>query len=199
MKHLSRNRLLRVALAALLAILLADGGAHLRASGVQNTTIALRLTSTNEKAIGLSTVKDPMAVDYSIALASGTGANQASNVFHDQRTLTASSSENLDLAGTLTNAFGVTLTFTKIKAVIIHAATTNTNNVQVGGAASNGWIAWVGDATDIISVKPGGTFVWIAPDVNGGAVVAATGDLLKVANSSSGTSVVYDVTIIGVD
>jgi hypothetical protein len=71
--------------------------------------------------------------------------------------------------------------------------------VLVGGAASNAWLGWVGDVTDVVKVKPGGSFVWIAPDVNGGAVVAATGDFLKVANSSSGTSITYDVIIIGVD
>lgn len=171
----------------------------MQASGVQNTMLSLRISATGEKVQGANTAKFPVTLDYSQLLASGTGANQASNVFYDVRTITASSSENLDLAGTLTNAFGVTLTFTKIKAVIIHASSANTNNVQVGGAASNGWVAWVADATDIVSVKPGGTLIWIAPDASGGAVVAATGDILKVANSSSGTSVIYDVTIIGVD
>lgn len=169
-------------------------------SGVLNSQINLRLVATGEKVAGvLGTAKDPLTLDYSQFLGSGVGANQASNIFHDQRTLTASSSESLDLAGVLANAFGVTLTFTKIKAIIIHAAPANVNDVLVGGAASNAFVGCFGDVTDVVKVKPGGTFVWIAPDVNGGAVTASTGDLLKVANSSSGSSVVYDVTIIGVD
>jgi hypothetical protein len=173
----------------------------LYASGtLMSTRIALAINASGQSsALGLTTAKDDLASDYTQVLANGIGANQASNMFHDRRTLSASATENLDLAGVLTNAFGSTLTFTKIKAVIIHAASTNTNDVLVGGAASNAWVGWVNDATDVVKVKPGGTFVWIAPDVNGGAVVAATGDLLKIANSSSGTSITYDVIIIGVD
>lgn len=185
--------------AATAVTVLAYAMAITEASGVLSTQLQLRINAVGSKAVGIGTATDPNVLDYSIALSSGTGANQASNTFHDQRTITASSSESLDLAGTLTNAFGVTLTFTKIKAVIIHAAAANVNDVLVGGAASNAWLGWVGDVTDVVKVKPGGTLVWIAPDVNGGAVVASTGDLLKVANSSSGTSIVYDITIIGVD
>ena len=47
----------------------------------------------------------------------------------------------------------------------------------------------MGDVTDIVSVKPGGTFIWIAPDINGGAVTAGTGDLLKVAKTRPPLSV----------
>lgn len=183
----------------LAAALVIGAGIGLMASGVQNSTLTLKIVATGDKVLGLNTAKDRVNKDYSIFLGTGTAANQASNSFHDQRTITASSSENLDLAGVLTNAFGTTLTFTKIKAVIIHAASTNVNDVLVGGAATNAWIGWVGDATDIVKVKPGGTLIWVAPDNIGGAVVAATGDILKVANSSSGTSIVYDIVIIGVD
>lgn len=78
------------------------------------------------------------------------------------------------------------------------AAAANTNNVVVGGAASNGFINWVGDATDVINVRPGGVFMLVAPDSTAYAVTASTGDILKVANSSSGTSVTYTIVIIGV-
>lgn len=166
-------------------------------SGAQ---IVVKVLSTAlSSVLGLGTADDPVSKDYTQNLSNGTGANQASQQWHDQRTLTASSTENLDLAGVLVNAFGVVVTFTKIKALIIHASAANTNDVLVGGAASNAWVGWVNDVTDIVKVKPGGTLVWIAPDVNGGAVVTGTGDLLKVANSSSGTSVVYDVIVIGCD
>ena len=127
----------------------------------------------------------------------GTGENQAKSVFADERTLTASSTENLDLAGALTDVFGNTITFTKVKALIVQAASGNTNDVLVGGAASNGFISWVGDATDIVKVKPGGTFAIVAPDATGLAVTAGTGDILKIANSSSGTSVTYKIVVVG--
>ncbi|MGE3520995.1 MAG: hypothetical protein AB7J63_18795, partial [Vicinamibacterales bacterium] len=142
---------------------------------------------------------DPISLDWTQLFSSGTGANQASNLFHDRRTINASSSEDLDLAGSLTNKFGTTLTFTKIKAFAIRAAAANTNNVQVGGAAENGWVGWVADASDIVSIKPGGVLLWVAPNASGGAVSAGDGDLLKIANSGGSTSVTYDVVILGVD
>lgn len=130
-------------------------------------------------------------------LTNGTGANQANEAFFDRRTLTASSTENLDLAGGLTDAFGTTLAFTKIRALAVYAAAANTNNVLVGGAASAQFSTWVGDVTDVVVVRPGGLFLLTAPDATGLAVTATTADLLKIANSSSGTSVTYDICIIG--
>lgn len=183
---------------ALVAGLLA-WGTHAWATGTLQTQLQLRIYTTGTLAVGLTTIDNPVTKDYTQNLSSGTGANQASDIFQDNRTIAASSSENLDLSGTLTNAFGVTLNFTKIKAIIIHANSANTNNVQVGGAASNAFVNWVADATDIINIRPGGTLILVAPDATGYGVTASTGDILKVANSSSGTSVNYDVIILGVN
>lgn len=133
---------------------------------------------------------------FELAITDGTGANQANNVFSDERTIGASSSENLDLAGSLVNALGATLTFTAIKAILIVADAGNTNNVVVGGAASNAFPLF-GDPTDTIAVKPGGVFMIVDPSAAGYTVTAGTGDLLKIANSSSGSAVTYRVIIIG--
>lgn len=128
---------------------------------------------------------------------SGTGAGQADKVFADRRTLAASATENLDLAGSLTDALGATLTFARVRALLIEASSANTNNVLVGGAASAQFATMFGDATDVLVVRPGGLVLLVAPDTTGYAVAATTGDLLKVANSSSGTGVTYDITILG--
>jgi hypothetical protein len=130
-------------------------------------------------------------------LTSGTGASQANQVFVDTRTLTASSSENLDLAGALTNAFGSTITFTKIRALIIKADSGNTNDVVVGGHGSAAVASIFADTSDKIKVRPGGLFVLTAPDATGMAVTATTADMLTVANSAGSTSVSYTVIIIG--
>ncbi len=163
------------------------------------TKISLQVSAILASALDLVTSSAPLKLDQSYTLTSGTGANQASNVFSDTRTLAASGSESLDLAGVLTNAFGAVLTFTKIKAIIITAEATNTNDVVVGGAATNAFASMFGAATDKIKVKPGGAFAIVAPDVNGFAVTAGTGDLLQIANSGAGTGVTYDIIIIGVE
>lgn len=122
---------------------------------------------------------------------------QASKVFADRRTLAASASEELDLAGSLVDALGATITFTKIRALLIEASSANANTVVVGGAAANAVATLFGDATDTLVVRPGGVALLVAPDTAGYAVTPATGDLLKVANGGAGTAVTYDITVLG--
>jgi hypothetical protein len=169
-------------------------------SGVMDhVNLTVKVDSQALSALDFSTVSDPLLRDFTQLLANGTGANQVSNHWHDQRTLTASSSENLDLAGSLVNGLGQTLTFTKIKALIVKAAVANVNDVVIGNAAANAWLGPFGAVTHTIAVKPGGLVVLVAPDANGYAVTAGTVDILKVLNGGAGTSVVYDIVIIGVD
>lgn len=148
-------------------------------------------------ALDLGSTSSPLKYIRQLDLANGSGANQISKVFHDKRTLSASGTEDLDLAGSLTDPLGASLTFTKIRLMLIYAAPANTNLVVVGGAGSNGFITWVGDATDKVKIRPGGLFLATAPDATGYAVTASTGDLLTVANSSSGTGVTYDIVLLG--
>lgn len=132
-----------------------------------------------------------------VSFAHGTGANQANQIWTDTRTINASSSEDLDLYGSLTSALGTTLNFTKIKAIIIAAASTNTNNVVVGGD-SNGLVNWVGNANDVVNIRPGGFICLVAPDATAYGVTDSTGDILQIANSAGSSSVTYDIIVIGV-
>ncbi len=159
----------------------------------------VRLTVTGEldNTVTLGTVQHLLSYVNNPAFTNGTGANQANMVYGGTRTLAASATESLDLAGGLSNAFGNTITFTSIKTIVIVAAAANVNDVLVGGAASNAFINWVANATDIVVVKPGGMFCITAPTAAGFAVTADTGDLLKVANSAGTTGVTYDIVLIG--
>jgi hypothetical protein len=96
--------------------------------------------------------------------------------------------------GQLTGPFGTTLTFARIKGLLFKAAAANTNNVLVSRPASNG-VPWLSAAGDRSSIKPGGLFLWVAPDATGIAVTATTGDLITVTNSGGTTGVTYDVVI----
>ena len=138
-----------------------------------------------------------LAFAQSIHLDNGTGANAADRLYMDSNTLAASANVDVDLAGSLTDALGAALSFARVKALFLRAASGNTNNVVIGGAASNQFVGPFGAATHTFAVKPGGFMGWIAPDATGWAVTAGTGDLLRIANSGAGTSVTYDVVIIG--
>ena len=158
--------------------------------------VVFKLIGAMTQATDLSSPSDVLSRDYTMAYANGTGANQANMWWHDQRTLTASATEDLDLAGSLTSVFGTTITLTSLKGVFVYAATANTNNVNVTRPASNG-ITWLLAAGDGISIKPGAFLAWFDPSANGATVTAATADLITFTNSAGGTSVVYDVFLLG--
>lgn len=160
-------------------------------------TVRAEIGSSYTSVLDQGTATFPASVSSIIQFTNGSGANQVDRLFSDQRTITASSNEDLDLAGSLTDAFGATLTFVRVKAIIVKAAAGNTNNVVVGGAASNQFVGPFGAATHTIAVKPGGALIFVAPDATGWAVTAGTGDLLRIANSGAGTSVTYDIQILG--
>ena len=157
----------------------------------------LELSADFSSALDLASLRVPLDVKTQVDLANGTAANQADRIFHDTRTLSASGTENLDLAGVLTDPTGATITFAKIKLLLIKAAAANTNDVVVGGHASAAFVNWVSDATDKVVVRPGGGLCLWAPGAAGYAVTATTADMLTVANSGAGTGVTYDVVIIG--
>lgn len=161
-----------------------------------STKLTTSLVATLTDALDLSTVSDPLSYAARYDLTSGTGASQADMLWHDKRTLSASATEDLDLAGVLTNAFGDTQTFARIKMVVVAAASGNTNNVNVTRPASNGVPLFLA-AGDGIAVRPGGLFVAVASDATAYAVTAGTGDLLTFTNSAGSTSVTYDVIVIG--
>lgn len=163
-----------------------------------DTRVQATLMSTATKTtLDLVSVTAPLSVARNLPLTNGTGANQADQMFSDQRTLAASATEDLDLAGVLTDSFGAAITFARIKVIMIMAAAGNTNNVLVGGAASAQFVNWVADATDKVVVRPGGVLLLAATDATAYAVTATTGDLLRIGNSAAGTSVTYDIVLIG--
>lgn len=160
-------------------------------------TVSASIVGLLTGAVDIGDVAHSLSYGPTIKLDTGTGANQIDRIWADTRTLTASSSEDLDLAGSLVDAIGQAVTFARVKAILIRPAAANTNNVIVGGASSNQFLTWVGGATHTVTVRPGGLFALCAPDATAYAVTAGTGDLLKIANSSSGTSVTYDIVILG--
>lgn len=160
------------------------------------STISLRVQARQTGASDLGTAAGSIDWSAAVDLTNGTGAGQANAMWSDRRTLTTGANEDLDLAGVLVSELGTTLTFTKIKAVIVKGATANTTNLTISRPASNG-LAIFAAAGDAITVKPGGLFVHVDPSLAGVTVTAATGDLLNIANSA-GASATYDIIVIGI-
>ncbi|PBC80115.1 hypothetical protein BX265_4951 [Streptomyces sp. TLI_235] len=165
-----------------------------------NTQVLLSLSTllTGAQPLSGQTPQMPVSYQQSLGIGSGTGSGQADKLWvSGARTLAGSANEDLDLAGTLVDALGSTLTLARVKGLIVAAAAANTNDVVVGGAASNGFISWAGSATDKVKVKPGGFLALFAPDATAYPVTGGTADLLRITNGAAGTSVSYDVIVIG--
>jgi hypothetical protein len=133
-----------------------------------------------------------------VELSSGTAAGQADRLYYAKRTLAASLNEDLDLAGVLLDAFGAAITFARVKGLVVSAVAANTNNVVVGAAATNQWATLL-NTTGTLTLRPGSTFSAFAgvTDATGWAVTAGTGDLLRVTNGAAGSSVDYEIVVVG--
>ena len=160
------------------------------------STITAKIAATQTAASDLGTSSFPLAYSESNSLANGTAASQADLLFSDTRTLSASGTEDLDLSGSLSDAFGNTLAFVKVKSILIVASSDNTNDVQVEPAAANGFLGPFAAVGDQLDIPPGGSIMLNAP-VNGWTVTAGSGDLLTITNSAGTTSVEYDIVIVG--
>jgi hypothetical protein len=158
--------------------------------------IEIQVTAKLSSQLDLVAAEAPLAKQSLLDLTNGTGTNQANTVWSDQRTIAASTTEDLDLAGGgLTDAFGVAFAPVKLKALIVCASSGNTNNVVLGGDANA--VPILSAAATTVTIQPKGCFVLTAPATAGIAVTAGTGDILQVANSGAGTSVTYDIIVIG--
>jgi hypothetical protein len=127
--------------------------------------------------------------------AGNAATDQTDVLFSDSRTIAASSNDDLDLRGSLSDALGATVNAAEIVAIYVEAVSGNINNVVVGGAPSNAFVGPFGAATHTIAIQPGQCF--LSTCKNGWAVTAGTGDILRIANSGAGSSVTYNIFILG--
>lgn len=159
------------------------------------STVNVRVAATEAQGgIDNSAPADAPEIGYALRLLDGTGSKQNDKQWHDRRTLVATS-EELDLAGSLTNVFGDTVTFAKIRAIlIVNRSKVATEKLLIGGSAANAFINWVASSTDIIHIDAGGAFLLTSP-IDGFAVTAGTGDKLKI--DAGADTITYDIILLG--
>jgi hypothetical protein len=139
-------------------------------------------------------------IRQSLETSLGTGANQADILFADERQVAASSNDDLDLVGVLTNAFGALISAAELVAVLIINAplsgAANTTNLTIGGG-TNPVVGFLGGTTPTIGpIRPGGFVFLGCGDAAGlGVVSAGTGDILRIANSAGATAR-YQIAIV---
>jgi hypothetical protein len=159
--------------------------------------MAMSVQATYTKTIGSSNAVFSPNYNVTWSIRDGVGVDQGDLVYMAERTLADGISEELDLFGGLTDAFGDTLNFARIKTIAIRI-TSGASNLIVGGAAANGFVGWFADATDKLTVPFGGVFLLTSPDAIGWVVTDATADLLKFQHDGTDTAdITYELTLIG--
>jgi hypothetical protein len=154
------------------------------------------LSGTLTNPLDFNDVTAPLVIRRALDLANGAGAGQGNVIWSDQRTLAPSTSESLDLAGGgLVDALGQALAPARLRAMLIYASPANVNNLTVLGNAAG--IPALNTVATTITLPPGGLLLLTKPDAVGILVTAGTGDLIVVANAGAGTSVTYDIALIG--
>jgi hypothetical protein len=189
------NRLVGALVAATLALVGSMSPAFAASPGV-SAGLQVQASGRYYGAQGVILPIIPFDISSLLTLTPGTTAGKADKLYVAQRTIAASSSENLDLVGVLTDPLGASLTFVKVKAILVIASSANTNNLVVGATGTNAFVGPFVDATDGLSIPPGGAVMITHPGA-GWSVTATTADLLKVANGGAGTGVTYKIIIIG--
>jgi hypothetical protein len=136
-------------------------------------------------------------IEKAMSLGSGTTANNADIVFFDVRTVASATNDDIDLAGSLSDAFGATITAAELVALMIingpRTGAANTTALTVGGGSN----PVVGFTSGTIGpILPGGIMLLAAGHGSGlGAVTAGTGDILRIANAS-GAAATYQIAVI---
>lgn len=144
----------------------------------------------------VSTPVDTIELTEIFTILAGTGASKADLCYRGSLTVTAGGSTSLDLSGSLTNAFGETLTFSSIKAIIIKNKST-ADSIVASFDDSN---AFASACDGNITILVGGIFVLMTDThATGYAVTAGTGDILTLDASAAGANVDVDIIILGND
>lgn len=159
-------------------------------------TISVSVNLTDTRAGNIETaaaIINPATYFWNIA--AGTGSGQADKKWSDRRTIAPSATDSLDLAGILADLFG-TITFVKLKAVVLYSAAANLNNIQILRPAANGVALFGAASGQLADLTPGGIFAWASP-AGVLAVTPGTGDLISVVNAAGTNSVSYDIHLVG--
>jgi hypothetical protein len=135
---------------------------------------------------------------FPLYLTGGTGPGQVDTVYTGTVTIAASGSTTITLQGSVTDAFGTTLTFQHVKAILLTAASGNSNDCVFGPGASSGFTGPFSGTTPAVAVSPGETYLQTKGQASQvGWPVTGSTDVIKIANSGSGSSVSCSIVVVG--
>ena len=166
--------------------------------------ITVRMPWAFNNVLDWSDASNSSSYSWTKNLANGTGANQADKIYVVQTTLAASTAVNYDLAGSLVDMYGVTITFARIKVIYVELQTTTAaSSILLGGHATVAMSNWITATPDLDTAQPkvrirnGGVFFLAAPDATAYAVTATTEDMLTITNADGAVTATYRMVLVG--
>lgn len=163
--------------------------------------VTLSVSARKTKDLDLSDPVDSIAKAKRHSLTTlGAGALAYNQQWADSRTLAAASNDDMDLAGSLTDAFGASVALVRFKVLGIWSTNANTadTHLSIGAAASNPLADLFAATPDILKApRSGGSILIAAADATGYPVAAGSADALRVTNASAGTAATFDIVILG--
>ena len=161
------------------------------------TTITGKIALNYTSVIGGTTGKFAPEMVFNDTLATGTIVDTGDYAWWRlPQSITGSATDSHDCASGLTDVFGTTLIFVKLKLVIIHNLSTTVGNTITVGGNANG-VPIFGTAAHTHTIGPNGFAIWHEPSLAGLATVTAgTGDILDVANDTA-NAITYNIIIVG--
>jgi hypothetical protein len=163
---------------------------------LQQAQLIIRASLLEKKTADLGDAQRSIAWGATIDIPTGTTDGKADRSWSDQGSIAASGETLLDLTGILTDVFGGSANFAKVKGILVKAGEANVNDLEVGGAGSNAFVGPFDAADNKVMVRPGGYLALWAPKA-GWTVTAGTGDQLRLGNAGAGSAVAYDIIVIG--
>jgi len=155
-----------------------------------------------QESLQLSTIADSARLEFARTLLDGTGEELADRLWHDRRTLSGSTSEDLDLTDLPRTLFGasVAVALAGVRAVmIVNNSTTAGDDLLVGGAGAAG-DAWAepldGDQDARVIVPADSLLLWTNTRGAWPVVDGAT-DTLRIDNPGL-NDITYSIVLVGV-
>jgi len=148
---------------------------------------------THSKTTGSSTLTESFSDLLSWTHTTGTNANQMSTIVVSSGTLTNSQAVTLDLTSSV-NGFGDSVAFSTVRFLAAKASSSNVDAIEIGGTNANRFASWTGSTNGVVSVRPGGIMLLVAPDATG-YTVGTNGNL--VVENTGTNSASYEVYIGG--
>lgn len=149
----------------------------------------------------LGTTRDDVSDEYKIDWENGTGDNQVNGMYRRVETLLPNTETALDMAGSLVDVFGQTLTFATIKEIkLVNTGTAAAQIIKFGqlGTPTSGNLLtdiFDGLTTARLKVLAGGMLHLVAP-LTGYTVTGGSADVILISNEGA-AAVGYEIVIKG--